>query len=869
MPGWWKRWLRRRWGESVVTVRGRYERFQHLITGNNRVLELIADAGEKTGGDYLFDHRYLEWLTDELEKAVESVVYDLNAMTGGRHLDLVDAFERIRYRVRAAFSPNTLTASGLVIPLDQVDLDLSEAVGGKMASIGELFIKLGLRVPNGFVVTASACRRQFLVCGLGRLVADQTEELKKAGGNGVEKVAARLQQAIRTAPIDGDVSRAIEEEVGRPDRAAWMYAVRSSAMGEDGRHSFAGQHLTLLNVRSEDAVDAYREVLASLFSSEAIRYRLDRKIPLDDSLMAVGFLIMVPARAAGVLHTVDPAAPQKDCMVVSAAYGLGPTAVQGLDPVDRYELSRDAQPRVLHREIARKKRALRPRDGGGTELVSLAESDQSMPCVTDDQLVELARTALLIERHAGHHQEIEWAVDEEGLIFILQARALRVTAFEVRDHEDLTRILSRQPVLLRGRGMIACRGVGAGPVVVIRADEDIHDFPLGGVLVAQSTSVRFSPLLARASAVITEVGSSTEHLATVARELRVPMLVDVRQATRILRTGTEVTVDAEENVVYKGVIPELVHYHLSSQRTEAEFEEFRLLGRLLRRIAPLNLTDPEAETFRARSCGTYHDVVRFAHEMAVRELIEMPGLTAEDRKRSVRRLKLEIPMDLELLDLGGGITPGGEEVLIHPDRVQSQPLAALLEGLCAPGAWRTEPVDMDLTSFLASATRTTSFGVADTSPVRPNLAVVSKDYMNLHLLLGYHFNMVDCHLSDAPGANYVYFRFTGGVTDITRRSRRARVIAAILEEHGFAVEGQGDLVIGRLRNSEPEQMRRKLAMIGRLIGFTRQLDVLMRDEDTVRERTREFVGYQPITVDVAQAEQPKPGYEKRQGGRDE
>jgi pyruvate,water dikinase len=329
------------------------------------------------------------------------------------------------------------------------------------------------------------------------------------------------------------------------------------------------------------------------------------------------------------------------------------------------------------------------------------------------------------------------------------------------------------------------------------------------------------------------------------------MLVDVRGADDVLDDGVEITVDAEENVIYEGVVEELLRFHLSNPPQEAEFEEFRLLRRLLRGIAPLNLHDPDSESFRARSCTTYHDVIRFAHEMGVRELVEMPGLRARDRRRFVRRLDLAIPLDLDLLDMGGGLVAGSNGGRIAPGEVRSAPLSAVLRGLSAPGTWRTEPVDMDMESLLASATRFASLDTPDAGQVRPNLAVITRDYLNLHLLLGYHFNMVDCHLSEATTANYIYFRFHGGVTDITRRSRRARVLALILQEYDFAVETKGDLVIGRLRNLERGPMAKRLEMIGRLIGYSRQLDVLMRDEDTVLERAREFVGNEPTGFDDA------------------
>jgi pyruvate,water dikinase len=302
-----------------------------------------------------------------------------------------------------------------------------------------------------------------------------------------------------------------------------------------------------------------------------------------------------------------------------------------------------------------------------------------------------------------------------------------------------------------------------------------------------------------------------------------------------------VTVDAEENVVYEGRVSELLRYHLSSQQADADFDEFRHLKRILKTVAPLNMNDPDSEEFRARSCRTYHDMIRFAHEMAVRELIEMPGLSPKERARYTRRLRLEIPMDLDVLDIGGGIAPAKEEMSVTPDCIRSAPLVAMLEGLCAPGAWSTEAVGMDTASLISSATGTTPYAMGNLGRVRPNLAVVSEDYLNLHLLLGYHFNMVDCSLSGTAAGNYIYFRFIGGMTDITKRSRRARSIAAVLQNFGFDSEAKGDLVIGRIRNVGPEEMRVRLQMLGRLIGFSRQLDVLMRDEDTVRERAREFI----------------------------
>jgi pyruvate,water dikinase len=849
--GWWRRWFGRRRGEDLDTLRRRYERFQHLLEGNNRVLELIADAGEKLGGDHLFDRSYLESLTDDLDRGVSGIVFDLNAMTDGRYPELVEAFERIHGRVRRVLTPGAVVESELVLSLEQVGLDLVDTVGGKMATLGELRRRLDLPVPDGFVATAWACHRYFQTGGLDKEITRHAEGLAR-GEETVDEVARTLQELIRRTPPDRDVAQAIRREIKRKDGAGPMLAVRSSALGEDAEHSFAGQHETLLNVPPAEAVGAWREVVASLFSSQALRYRLERGLSVADALMPVGFVTMVPARASGVVHTVDPASPQRDVMIVSSTPGLGPSVMQGTSPVDRFELSRESCPRILGRHLAEKELRLVARNGGGTERASLADSQRTLTSVYDDELVQLALMARQIERLAGQPQEVEWAVDETGQLVILQARGLRVLRSPSQEGDaarELSRLLAGRPVLFRDTGVIACRGVGAGPVVVVRSPEDVDGFPQGGVLVAQSASPRYSPALPRASAVVTDVGASTGHLAAVARELRVPTLLDVRGATSTLTEGAEITVDAEENAIYEGVVEELLRFHLSNPPQEGEFEEFRLLRRLLRAVAPLNLHDPDSETFRARSCLTYHDVVRFAHEMGVRELVEMPGLRARDRRRFVRRLDIAIPLDLDLLDLGGGLDPADSGTRLAVEQVRSAPLSAVLRGLSAPGTWRTEPVDMDMQSLLASATRFSSLATPEAGQVRPNLAVITRDYLNLHLMLGYHFNLVDCHLSGTANENYIYFRFHGGVTDITRRSRRARMIASILEEYDFAVETKGDLVVGRLRGLEREAVATRLEMIGRLIGYSRQIDVLMRDDGAVGVRARAFVESEPAPLD--------------------
>jgi len=208
---------------------------------------------------------------------------------------------------------------------------------------------------------------------------------------------------------------------------------------------------------------------------------------------------------------------------------------------------------------------------------------------------------------------------------------------------------------------------------------------------------------------------------------------------------------------------------------------------------------------------------------------------------SVRgRLKWEIPLDLVIIDIDGGIRERVHRHNIRIDDVRSVPLKALLAGLRIPGAWSNEPMSVDFAGFMSSLTRTFSTELAEPRQVGRNLAVVSREYSNVSLRLGYHFTMVDAYVSDHISDNYIYFRFFGGVTEETRRSRRARLLVDVLTANDFRVEVRGDLVIGRLKGFDIPRMMSRLTMLGALVGFTRQLDVRMVDEERIREFNREF-----------------------------
>ena len=831
---------------TAEQLREKLSRFRDLVEQNDRVLELIADAGEKLGGEYVFDNKYLRDLADGLESAVHAVVADLDAISHGRYPELVVALGEIDTSVRAALECRMVVPEApRVLPLADVGLDHMEAVGAKMARLGEVGNRLGCQVPDGFVVTTRACRE--LLEAAGVLERVESLRVRPAGGeDGLEEEARGIREAILGAPVPRELSRAIRREVARvtrPGEVDVLFAVRSSAAEEDGELSFAGQYETVLGVTPDGICDAYRTVVASLYSPRALRYLGQHRVPPGCGFMAVGILRMVPARASGVVYSVDPSAPERHVLLVSAARGLGKLVVEGGAPVDRLEVSRERGHEVVAARIATKERMFVALPGAGTVAEPVPEGERREPALAPWETAGLCTIACRIERYMKTAQDIEWAIDHAGRIWVLQARPLHVEAVDRSAERDMSDVVDRYAVLMRACGEVACRGIGSGRVhVVTDADTRPEDIPPGAVVVARAATPRLGGLLAGASAVVTDLGSATGHFAAVARDFRVPTLVDTGVATRLLEEGAEVTVDAEDKVVYAGRVEELLRHQLLAMSSFESSAEFRVLRRMLRKIAPLYLRDPTAPGFSARRCATYHDVIRFAHEKAIAELTDIGWVKTSRDVAYVRRLALPIPLDLVVIDLGSGFRSEVDGPVISRADVACRPLLTLLEELCGADVWETAPASMDLDGFMSSATRTMPMTGAVGARPEQNLAIVSREYLHLSLRLGYHFNIVDTYLGDAPADNYIYFRFAGGVTELARRSRRAALLKRVLEGHGFVAEGRGDLVVGRIKGLGAEAMVERLRMVGRLIGFTRQLDIHLKNDRLVDHYVERFMG---------------------------
>ena len=375
-------------------------------------------------------------------------------------------------------------------------------------------------------------------------------------------------------------------------------------------------------------------------------------------------------------------------------------------------------------------------------------------------------------------------------------------------------------------------GVAAGSVVHVTENMPPGDFPAGAVAVARVASPQLTPILQRAAAVLTEYGTAAGHLATVARELRLPAIFGLAAVLDRLPPGTEVTVNASDSTVYRGILDNLLQYGSHGMDLSPADPEYRVLRRLLRFIMPLNLVNPESPDFSPESCRTFHDIIHFCHERAVDELAHFQEHRPELGAIRTRRMQLGVPIDIRALDIGGGIEEGSHaEPTV--DEVCSAPFSIFLKGLLQPQAWATELPSLGLRDIISGMPRSMGALAAPAENLGGNLAIVGRSYMNLSLRLGYHFSVIDSHLGNDAHRNYIYFRFAGGLADLRRRGRRVKFIRDVLEAMDFKVEVKGDLVVGKLKLVEMDIFRSALFVLGALTAFSRQRDTgLYSDADT-------------------------------------
>jgi pyruvate,water dikinase len=842
-----------KWTRNIFTDRGKSRRkvtfaslfntFQRILVLNNRILELMADMGDKLGGDYVFDRQYIDSSCRQMARLVNDLINDFNILAPQKYSALDDIFRDINFDIEEELAGRlVIPQTEYVMPYDLISRDFADVVGGKNANIAEVKNRLGLAAPEGFAVTTQAFKTFFEYNDLQTMV-EANLRAWEGGEMSTEETSEKIMSLIRSGSIEPGLKKAVEKALkhmrGSTGDRNLSLAVRSSAMGEDSEHTFAGQYSSFLNITEQDFLKYYREVLASAYSPNAMEYRKEKGFSIHEVAMAVACQNMIDALVSGVIYSMDPIEPSSEVMVISATWGLGAPVVSGEINADRFIVSREHPYEVKSFEVVRKPKRLVAGAKGECEFQPVSEEMQTTMSLTEEQVRGIAEAGLMIERYFKCPQDIEWSIDQNDQLHILQARPLNIKSRMSRMVCDISTVSQKYPVIFSGKGIIVQNGIASGRVFMVQNDSDLNNFPNGAILVARETSPRFAKVAKKASAIITDIGTSTGHMATISREFRIPTIVNTDIATASLKPGQEITLDAQENVVYEGRIQELCYYGLMEDSFEESYE-YRMLRRVLKRITPLNMVDPHDKNFNPSGCRTYHDITRFIHEKAVEELVYMDYANQPGAEAKRKKLESGIPLDLVIIDIKDGLKGPFDSSTVTLEQIQSVPMCAFLEGLNAPGAWSREPMPVDFGGFMSSLTRTFSSHHVNPQYVGQNLAVISTEYANINLRLGYHFNLIDAYIGEQINDNYAYFRFMGGVTDPVRRSRRAKFIYEVLAQNDFNVDLSGDLVIGRIKKLRPQIMQKKMTLLGQMVGFTRQLDMRMNSDQQIIKFIKEF-----------------------------
>jgi pyruvate,water dikinase len=444
-----------------------------------------------------------------------------------------------------------------------------EIVGGKNASLGEMISNLsnlGVTVPGGFATTSAAYRAFLGTDDLDKRISAVLDDLDVDDIGALNEAGKSIRQWIMDTPLPGrlrdDIEKAWEEMSAGRDIAV---AVRSSATAEDlPDASFAGQQETFLNVRGmENLVEALHQVFASLYNDRAIAYRVHQGFDHKLVALSVGVQTMVRSDvgAAGVIFTLDTETGFRDAVFITASYGLGETVVQGAVNPDEFYVFKPAL-ESGHHPILRKNigsKAIKmvysndPTPGKTVETVDVDEADSHSFCISDEDVIELARMAVTIEKHYDRPMDIEWGKDgNDGKLYILQARPETVQSRSGRTIQRFT-LKKRSNIVSRGRSI--GQKIGVGTAKVIKDVSEMNRIQPGDVLVSDMTDPDWEPVMKRAAAIVTNRGGRTCHAAIIARELGIPAVVGCGDATDTIADGRDVTVscaEGDEGYVYDG-----------------------------------------------------------------------------------------------------------------------------------------------------------------------------------------------------------------------------------------------------------------------------------------------------------------------------
>lgn len=835
-------------------IKDKYLSFQSLLENDKCAHELMAELEEIYYDQIPMDFTVIEEKYAQFSEAVGNMIADLFRICPGKFSSLTTIHDKFDDYVRflLASRPVCMDPPYTLALDDKQAMDASLA-GGKAANLSAASQLMKLTVPPGFVVTTRAFHRFMAVNGLDELIAGNLARLDIRSGSSVEDVSRRICRAIESAVVPAEVADAIVAAMADLQETfehTRRLAVRSSAVGEDTKTSFAGQYRTLLDVDAAEVLQAYKTVLASKYAPSALVYRVNYGLMDRQSPMSVLIVEMVDAAASGVMLTHDPDDSTASRLSIHAVWGLGQVLVDGQSVPEVFLIDK-ATPLAILAQRPHRQTDQRVFDADHVlNFRALEDAQADRPPIEESTAFALAEWGIMLERHFGHAQDIEWCIDRHNRLCLLQSRpffpqpAQQVPA-RAECHFDAV----ENAVLVSG-GQTAAAGIAAGRSVALSDIRELAQVPDGAVLITRHIPPEFAAAANRLHAVVAESGSSVGHFASVAREFGIPTIVNAADALTAIPQGVEVTVDAERGTVYRGVVQSMVDSPCARRNLLPDSPFMNRLGAVMSFISPLELMDPAAANFTPEGCRSQHDIIRFVHEQAVAAMFQLSNIRVRKIGGS-RKLNIAIPMLFYVIDLGGGFAEGVEQRDgVDVADIENAPLRALLDGLTHPG--------IQWGSFSHFDWATHDKMVMDGGIISPDSAmfashiIITDDYANMNLRFGYHFVVLDTRCGETEKENYILLRFSGGGADIEKRRLRAAFLSRILDRLGFTVACKSDLIDAKYGAADKSTIQGILDTVGRLLGATRLMDMYLKDQTMVDDYADQFMQgrYHFSTVDL-------------------
>ncbi len=805
-------------------LRRKYRSFLQILENNNTALKTMSDMEEKVYGEYIFDKNYIRENLDIIETAVEKMIENMLVLDEENFKPLTPKYAEIRDEIYSILDGiERIKESSFTLPMSDITRQKRNIVGDKIAQLGEVKNKLGLPVPDGFAISTWAYKVFVERFGLQDSISQKIRELDISDHKSLIEKSLEIQKLLRNSRIPEELSNAIKTSYLqlKADNPGKTFAVRSSALGEDTELSFAGQYSTYLNVSEHEIIARYKDVIASKFTPRAIYYYLSHSLDESVLAMSVGCLTMINAYSSGVIYSVDPIEPDANYLTISAIYGLGEYLVDGSVTPDQYKLNRDDS-FIIEKKIIEQKKRLMFNPKGGTLLDDVPIELRQRQVLSDDQINQLFDYALKMEDHYGFPIDIEWSMTENGNPYILQVRPLRIFKKLIKKKYAFCEI---NPIM--SGGMTACPGGGAGPVFRAKSMNDLPNMPEGSILVVHHPFPQIITVMDKISAIVTEVGSPASHMATVAREYKVPTLLGMTDANK-LQDGEIVTVDATNCQIYKDKHENLI------KAIKPEFELFEndplyiTLKKILAKVSKLYLIHPADPDFNIENAHSLHDITRFCHQMSMEEMFNhVIQLHTTSKSTLGFVLESEIPLKVDIIFLDQGISEHIKKKKLTIDEVDSEPMVSFWKGVLREG-WNIKHKHPNVAGIRSLNFTKKSKQKQIYSDI--SFAVLSRDFMILSLKMGYHFVSYEALATDDINKNYIKMQFKAGGASLERRSRRIKLITEILENLGYENTSSGDFLDTFIAYETKHGILEKLHLLGRLSMLTKQLDMALSND---------------------------------------